>query len=298
MATFHAGEPGAEFAGSYSAIFVDGVALSSAALRVDPDSGFCRVTERAGDRESRISDGALVSRANTAIISLQDRLTRSPSQYLLAKQYGAYEIHGTQAVFVPGAQPDVRTVTATVSRPSGPRDEIMPPAASMEEALPASFHWPERAHFAEFLSGIVDRGASLFSALRGHLFAGRSKQTILAAATPQAEGNVQGSTEAMSHAEMQTAFLAAAESADEAGIRRLVNAGVDIDEPDDRTGLTALHLCVGRNALGPARFLIEAGAAFVPDKLGRMPSVIAAECEVSDELADVIVEAETRAEGV
>ena len=41
--------------------------------------------------------------------------------------------------------------------------------------------------------------------------------------------------------------------------------------------------------------LVEAGAAFVPDNEGRMPSVIAAEMEVSEELADYIYEAESRA---
>ena len=43
------------------------------------------------------------------------------------------------------------------------------------------------------------------------------------------------------------------------------------------------------------QMLVEAGAAFVPDAQGRMPSVIAAEMEVSEELADYIYEAESRA---
>jgi uncharacterized protein len=61
------------------------------------------------------------------------------------------------------------------------------------------------------------------------------------------------------------------------------------------TGMTALHIAIGRNNLEMTKALVEAGAAFVPDNEGRMPSVIAAEMEVSEELADYIYEAESRA---
>ena len=61
------------------------------------------------------------------------------------------------------------------------------------------------------------------------------------------------------------------------------------------TGMNCLHLAVGRNNLEMTKALVEAGAAFVPDNEGRMPSVIAAEMEVSEELADYIYEAESRA---
>src|SRR5271169_5762322 len=63
--------------------------------------------------------------------------------------------------------------------------------------------------------------------------------------------------------------------------------GVDpdlINTPDPTTGLTALHIAVGRNNLEMTKLLLEHGPAFVPDGEGRMPSVIAAEMEVSDEL--------------
>ena len=69
---------------------------------------------------------------------------------------------------------------------------------------------------------------------------------------------------------------------------------VTIDTPNSE-GLTPLHIAVGRNNLEMVKALVEAGAAFVPDNEGRMPSVIAAEMEVSEELADYIVEAESRA---
>jgi ankyrin repeat protein len=77
---------------------------------------------------------------------------------------------------------------------------------------------------------------------------------------------------------------------------------VAIDTADKATGMTALHLAVGRNHLDVVRLLVDRGASFLPDKQGRMPTTIAAECEVSEELCDFIVEAEAaaeaRAEGV
>ncbi len=42
--------------------------------------------------------------------------------------------------------------------------------------------------------------------------------------------------------------------------------------------------------------LVSRGASFVPDKQGRMPTTIAAECEASERLCDFIVEAEAAAE--
>ena len=59
--------------------------------------------------------------------------------------------------------------------------------------------------------------------------------------------------------------------------------------------MNALHIAIGRGHLEMVKALVEAGAAFVPDREGRMPSVIAAEMEVSEELADYIYEAESRA---
>ena len=94
----------------------------------------------------------------------------------------------------------------------------------------------------------------------------------------------------------QSAFLRAAERGDETTVKRLLGSGAEIDTADLETGLTALHLAVGRNALDVVKFLVGQGASFVPDRLGRMPTTIAAECEVSEELCDFIVEAEAAAE--
>jgi Ankyrin repeats (3 copies) len=64
---------------------------------------------------------------------------------------------------------------------------------------------------------------------------------------------------------------------------------------EPRTGMTALHIAVGRNNLEMVKMLVEAGAKFQADFLGRWPSTIAAECEASEELCDFIVEAEENA---
>lgn len=76
----------------------------------------------------------------------------------------------------------------------------------------------------------------------------------------------------------------------------LLKDEASIDTVDENTGMTALHIAVGRNNLEIARILVERGASFIADKQGRMPTTIAAECEVSEELCDFIVEAEAEAE--
>jgi ankyrin repeat protein len=93
-------------------------------------------------------------------------------------------------------------------------------------------------------------------------------------------------------------LLLTADYADAEAMRGYIDQGADINRPDALTGLTALHLAVGRNALDAVRLLVDRGAKFVPDGFGRMPSVIAAECEVDDDLADYILEAEAAAEDV
>jgi hypothetical protein len=68
-----------------------------------------------------------------------------------------------------------------------------------------------------------------------------------------------------------------------------------LNEVDPITGMNALHIAVGRNNLEMTRLLVEAGIKFIPDNEGRMPSLIAAICDVDDDLSDYILEAEQKA---
>ena len=96
----------------------------------------------------------------------------------------------------------------------------------------------------------------------------------------------------------QSLLLESAYNGDIEVVDKLLKLGVSLDAADKVTGMTALHLAVGRDHLALVRLLVERGASFVLDKQGRMPTIIAAECEVSEELCDFIAEAEARAEGV
>lgn len=93
-------------------------------------------------------------------------------------------------------------------------------------------------------------------------------------------------------------FLESAYQGDKKRVEGCIRGGVPLDLADQMTGMTALHLAVGQDHLGIAKMLVEGGALFVADKLGRMPSTVAAECEVSEAMNDFIAEAEARAEGV
>lgn len=78
-------------------------------------------------------------------------------------------------------------------------------------------------------------------------------------------------------------------------VREAIRNGADVNAVHQQTGLTALHLAIGINHLPLVRFLIEeAGASVSPDRSGRWPSLIAAQCRVSEELGDYIVERESQ----
>ena len=78
-------------------------------------------------------------------------------------------------------------------------------------------------------------------------------------------------------------------------IEGAVADGADINYAHPQSGLCALHVALGANDFGMVRYLIEeCGAAFFPDHFGRWPTLIAAECEVDDDLSDYIVEAEAQ----
>ena len=77
--------------------------------------------------------------------------------------------------------------------------------------------------------------------------------------------------------------------ADERSRQRFLN------QIDPDTGMNALHIAVGRDLLDITKLLVEAGIEIIPDNEGRMPSLIAAICNVSDELAEYIYQVEERA---
>lgn len=75
-----------------------------------------------------------------------------------------------------------------------------------------------------------------------------------------------------------------------------LDAGARVDAIDPKTGMAALHLATGTNNGALARTRVESyGASFFPDAFGRMPSVVAIDCTVDDDVADYVVGAEARA---
>ena len=89
--------------------------------------------------------------------------------------------------------------------------------------------------------------------------------------------------------------LAAAYRGETDTVLSAIRGGADVNMTDPQTGLAMLHIATGTNNIVLAKALIEEhGAGFFADRLGRWPSVIAAECQVDDDLSDYIVEAEAR----
>jgi hypothetical protein len=90
-------------------------------------------------------------------------------------------------------------------------------------------------------------------------------------------------------------LLLAAYGADIQNLAKAVKDGADINAVHPQSGLCALHIAVGLNDIATCRLLIEKyGAAFFPDRMGRWPTLIAAECRVDEALSDYIVEQEAR----
>jgi hypothetical protein len=312
MAAFHDGDDNDRFVGHYTLIFNGrhsaGGTFDVASLTATADEKFCRATERFILPRSIISDGVLISRGNTAIIFLQDRLTGGATHYFLTDDGQSQSAFGAAALFWPDAF-EVRTVSADVVRASS--EDEMPSQASVVVARPM----PAIPSAQRFLAGIVMRGISLLEGLmrriretsekhqeisrdRSAAGTGNYAEISIPSAVRQAVPGQLESTGRLNARQLQHALLSAAEQADATRLRSIVEQGADINEPDAATGLTALHLAVGRDAVGAARFLIEHGAKPVPDKLGRMPSTIAGLCEASDEMLDLIADAEARAEDV
>lgn len=93
---------------------------------------------------------------------------------------------------------------------------------------------------------------------------------------------------------IEVELLRSAYEGDLAAVHEALEQGCEITAFDPETGLTALHLAVGTNNLPLTRYLVEERhSPFGPDYEGRWPTLVAAECEVSEELGDYIVEAES-----
>ncbi|WP_143748771.1 ankyrin repeat domain-containing protein [Mesorhizobium sophorae] len=277
MAAFHGTQEAGPFSGEYISDMVRvGVGTTAAAYRSDlkitADKTFCRVVEQGVDGTAKSYEGVLISNGVTAIIALQDRSTRTPKQYLIHPDGSGYTARGTEAIFGPSNKHIVHSLSGRII----PRDGPM----------------------AVFVKGVFHKEVLPDDPIRsGQLVTAPSKSTD--DENSERDDVVDSDFEVvMSDEDIQRAFLVAADQADEDELRRLVEEVTDINIPDAATGMTALHLSIGRNAMGAVRLLVERGAKFVPDKFGRMPSTVAVECEASDELIDFIVDAEARAEGV
>lgn len=81
-------------------------------------------------------------------------------------------------------------------------------------------------------------------------------------------------------------------------VSKCLQSGADINAFDDTTGLSALHIAIGRNHLELVQFLLDRGASVAPDRHGRWPSTIAELCEVDGQICDLIADAEGRTKGV
>jgi hypothetical protein len=87
-------------------------------------------------------------------------------------------------------------------------------------------------------------------------------------------------------------LVAAAFAGDLATVERLLHGGTDIDVTDPVSGMSALHIAAGRDDLAMCELLIDHNARFFADGFGRWPTIVAAECRVSEAVCDFIVEAE------
>jgi len=87
-------------------------------------------------------------------------------------------------------------------------------------------------------------------------------------------------------------LLEGAARGDIRAVREAVSGGANIASAQAE-GLTALHIAVAMNDLALAKYLIEeAHAPFVADGFGRLPTVVAAQCQVGEDLAEYIFEKE------
>jgi hypothetical protein len=301
MAEFYVSDDADRFAGDYQSAVAyemdDSRDGFNSSLAIKEDNKFCRVVERSEDRKSLICEGVLVCNDQTAIMTLHDKLTQVSRQFLLADDGEQISGCGTEGEFDPSPekrhrQPALHFVSIKLTRIF--LAEFVYAREEITVAVSDTISNEER--YRRMLAEVTSR-----SALPRPAFDKDPLPRLTAMSSQQPEEPPQSDQghpdeRANQVAPDQSAFLRAAERGDETTVKRLLGSGADIDTADMYTGLTALHLAVGRNALHVVKFLVGQGASFVPDRLGRMPTTIAAECEVSDELCDFIVEAEAAAE--
>jgi hypothetical protein len=92
---------------------------------------------------------------------------------------------------------------------------------------------------------------------------------------------------------LNAGLLQAAFDLDVPGAVAALEDGADVATAHEETGLTALHIAAGTDNLALAKILIgDWNAPFGPDRFGRWPTAVAAECEAGEELCDYIVEQE------
>jgi uncharacterized protein len=309
MATFLNAKGSKDFAGTFSSSMSGGTGADSVHYQstwlVTADEKFCRVVERTESDPLIVCDGLLIGQERTAVVALQDRTTKALRQYQIATDGDGYNAVGTEAVFKPGSDNPIRTLSGRIGvyraaiNLSGPISAVEWNDRSRRRMGRSDVPLQRRGRLLDKLADAFRRqpvdATRTAATEQPHLSDDKGDNIFRVAHVIRNAGEREGPVR---NDPPEAALLTAAERSDEPELRRLVESGADVNEIDPATGLTALHLATGRNDIDAVRFLVEHGAAFVPDKFGRMPSTIAAESEVSEELCDYIAEAEARAEGV
>jgi hypothetical protein len=232
---------------------------SKALADISRDNGFWRITETVADTDNiSIFDGVLASNGSAATVLLKDRHSGCSRNYVLTASPIDSELYG---------------VGSTVLYTPDP-DDIL------ENQIPIEIRLKRIAGNVKGRVRAFDRRLE--------------RERISAKPAVFDELEVRFRTPTIRRA----VFLRSAYNGHKKRMESCMRGGVPLDLADKMTGMTALHLAVGQDHLGIAEMLVEGGAPFVTDKQGRMPSTVAAECEVSEAMNDFIAEAEARAEGV
>jgi hypothetical protein len=81
---------------------------------------------------------------------------------------------------------------------------------------------------------------------------------------------------------------------DPSAVEKLLNQGVNVNWVHPETGLPLLHYAVGSDRIETVKLFLGRHADVGPDTHGRWPSILALQCECSDEVCDLIEAAEAR----